>query len=51
MSPLVELGFNDLDQVGEQGEVSIVQATASGQLPDTLDGVEFWIVGRQEAQF
>src|SRR5260370_13710159 len=48
--PGCELGFNRVDDVLEVVEVAIVQTTTAGELPHSLDGVEFGTVSGKEGQ-
>ena len=48
--PGCELGFNRADDVLEVVEVAIVQTTTAGELPHSLDRVEFGTVSGKEVQ-
>jgi hypothetical protein len=44
---LFELAFYGIDDLAEQGEISIVQALPPGEFPDSFDRVEVGRVGRE----
>ena len=48
--PVRELSFNRVDDAIKKAEVAVVQAEPAGEFPDSLDGVQFRAIGRQEVQ-